>query len=239
MRSFEIHPDVADMFPSMLVCFVVASGVRNDEPWPAVEEDLATLERAAADGSWTIESQATGTSSWHEAYRRFGTNPKRMRPSMEALARRLDRKHELPRISGAVDSYNAVSVRHGVPAGAFDLDGLPGDVVVRRADAASDEFVPLGEPDAVEHPTDGEVVYASGSRILTRSWNYRDSDLTKVVPASTSIVFMVERATEDGCSRDALVRAQEALAASVKQHADTVRLALLEPSTPRVDIGTG
>jgi hypothetical protein len=69
--------------------------------------------------------------------------------------------------------------------------------------------------------------------------NYRDSDLTKVVPASTSIVFMVERANADGCSRDALIRAQEALAASVRRHADTVCLVLLEPSTPQVDIGTG
>ncbi|MGH3708678.1 MAG: hypothetical protein ACRDRE_06810 [Pseudonocardiaceae bacterium] len=50
---------------------------------------------------------------------------------------------------------------------------------------------------------------------------------------------MVERATADVCSGDALVRAQEALAASVRRHADTVRLALLEPATPRVDIGTG
>jgi DNA/RNA-binding domain of Phe-tRNA-synthetase-like protein len=50
------------------------------------------------------------------------------------VGRRLAKKGALPRINPAVDSYNAVSVRHGLPAAAFDLDHVTGEVVIRPAD---------------------------------------------------------------------------------------------------------
>lgn len=72
-----------------------------------------------------------GARAWHTAYRSFGTNPRRIRPSVDVLGRRMDKKGTLLRINPAVDSYNVVSVRHGLPAGAFDLDHVTGDVHIR------------------------------------------------------------------------------------------------------------
>ena len=77
---------------------------------------------------------------------------------MDALRRRLARTARLPRINAAVDCYNLVSVRHGVPAGAFDLDAADGDIVVGFA-GGHEEFTPLGEPETIEHPRPGEVIY--------------------------------------------------------------------------------
>lgn len=65
-----------------------------------------------------------------------------------------------PRINPAVDTYNTVSVRHALPAGAFDLDRVAGDVVIRYADG-TESFTPLGEPDTIEHPNAGEVIYTT------------------------------------------------------------------------------
>ena len=51
-----------------------------------------------------------------ELYRRFGTDPTRMRPSSEALLRRLKKGEPLPRINSLVDVANALSVQLQVPA---------------------------------------------------------------------------------------------------------------------------
>jgi DNA/RNA-binding domain of Phe-tRNA-synthetase-like protein len=97
--------------------------------------------------------------SWHEAYRAFGTNPRRMRPSVDALLRRVRTSGALPSISPAVDVYNSVSVLWGLPAGAFDRDRVTGDIEIRHA-REGDMFEPLGEPDEWEAARAGDVVYA-------------------------------------------------------------------------------
>lgn len=51
-------------------------------------------------------------------------------------------------VNPAVDSYKAVSIRHGLPTGALDLDQVTGDGEIRCADG-SETFTPLGEPDTV------------------------------------------------------------------------------------------
>lgn len=201
-----LSPEVAAAYPEADVRLVVARGLVNSgwsvDPPPARPYDESAPEIA----------------TWHAAFRSFGTNPRRSRPSVDALLRRFDRSGSLPRINPAVDAYNSVSVRFGVPAGAFDLDRLPGDVLIRYA-ADGDEFTPLGEPDVVEKPNPGEVVYAAGSTVLTRHWNHRDSDLTKLTEATTDAVFILERVST---AVTTLPAAADALAALLTPHAESV-----------------
>ena len=53
--------------------------------------------------------------AWRAAYQAFGAKPKRTRPSVEALLRRVEAG--LPRIDRLTDIYNAISVRHLLPVG--------------------------------------------------------------------------------------------------------------------------
>jgi DNA/RNA-binding domain of Phe-tRNA-synthetase-like protein len=196
-REFTIADGIAEAFPDVRIHLIAVSRLRNDEPWPKAAAALDELEADAAGGAWTAcAADDPRIASWHAAYRSFGTNPKRTRPSVEALQRRLDRQGRLPRISPAVDAYNLVSVRFGVPAGAFDLGTLGERVDIRHA-AEGDGFTPLGEPEARETPAAGEVVYAQGDEILTRHWNHRDAEATKVSEATTSAVFLLEAIVED------------------------------------------
>jgi DNA/RNA-binding domain of Phe-tRNA-synthetase-like protein len=170
---------------------VVAEGFSGREPWPETEAGLAALEAAAADQALAAGDDDPHIAAWHGAYRAFGTNPRRERPSVDALRRRLARGGRLPRINAAVDCYNLVSVSHGVPAGAFDLDAVDGDITVRFA-TGNEQFTPLGEPGTTERPRPGEVIYTDATSVLTRHWNHRDADRTKVTPASSHIVFLLE-----------------------------------------------
>ncbi|MFD4948019.1 B3/4 domain-containing protein [Streptomyces sp. NPDC058239] len=200
MTAFRIAPAIADAFPNTLIAVVTATGLGGREPWPDTTTALQDLEQQLADGTWQPADETDPRiEAWHTAYRSFGTNPRRIRPSVDALGRRFTKKGTLPRINPAVDSYNAVSARHGLPAGAFDLDHVTGDVDIRYADGC-EEFTPLGEPDTVESPEPGEIIYTDTTGVLTRHWNHRDAHRTRVTEDSTHVAFVLEtlHATRDG-----------------------------------------
>ncbi|MBL1083745.1 hypothetical protein JK359_17520 [Streptomyces actinomycinicus] len=229
MTTFRISPAVADAFPDSLIALVTATGVRGHEPWPDTTIALEELEQQLAAGTWQPADESDPRiEAWHTAYRSFGTNPRRIRPSVDALGRRLAKRGTLPRINPAVDSYNAVSVRHGLPAGAFDLDHVTGDVDIRHAHG-NEEFTPLGEPGTTEHPKPGEIIYADTTGVLTRHWNHRDAHRTRVTEDSTHVAFLLEtlHATRDGHLLEA---AAEELQGLLVPRADRTAVHYLSPA---------
>jgi len=128
--------------------------------------------------------------SWREMYRGFKTKPGDYRPSAEALLRRAIKRRGLPRINAAVDTYNAVSVRHRIPMGGFDMDGVQGTIRLRFSEGG-ESFMPLGASDP-EETYPGEVVYADDARILTRRWNFRDCDETKITEGTRAFIMFVD-----------------------------------------------
>lgn len=78
-------------------------------------------------------------------YRRFGIDPTRVRPSSEALLRRLKKGESLPRINSLVDVANALSVQLQVPVGLYDLDKVRGDELVVRLGAEGESYTGIGK----------------------------------------------------------------------------------------------
>ena len=132
--------------------------------------------------------------SWRELYRSFGTKPGDYRPSAEALIRRSLKTGKLPRINNAVDIYNIVSVTHIIPIGGFDTDKIDGDIYLRFS-VGGEKFKPLGSG-KLEHTYPGEAVYSDNSMILTRRWNYRDADQTKITTKTQNLVMFIDAAPE-------------------------------------------
>jgi len=87
-----------------------------------------------------------------------------------------------------VDFYNAVSLRHVVPAGGFDLEQID-ETLELRLTHAGDAFHPL-DGSAPERVGPGEVAYASGAEILTRHFVYKQS-LKALLDDSTTSLFLV------------------------------------------------
>ena len=65
-----------------------------------------------------------------QAYKAFGKDPNRYRPSAEAICRRIVRKIEIYKVSLLVDIVNLVSDQSGFSIGGFDMDKIQGDVVL-------------------------------------------------------------------------------------------------------------
>ena len=78
-------------------------------------------------------------------YRRFGTDPTRVRPSSEALLRRVRRGDPLPRINSLVDVANVMSLRLQIPVGLYDLDRVEGNELVMRLGAPGEGYTGIGK----------------------------------------------------------------------------------------------
>ncbi len=100
MTELRVSEAVCQRFPRLRIAAVVARGFGGHEPWPEVDAGLAALEKAAANGDTLPDGESDPhIAAWYAAYRAFGTNPKRERPSVGALRRRLARTARLPRIN--------------------------------------------------------------------------------------------------------------------------------------------
>ena len=80
-----------------------------------------------------------------ELYRRFGVDPTRVRPSSEALLRRLKKGDPLPRINSLVDVANAMSVQLQVPVGLYDLGKVKGEELVMRLGREGESYEGIGK----------------------------------------------------------------------------------------------
>jgi DNA/RNA-binding domain of Phe-tRNA-synthetase-like protein len=212
LTAAAVAPEVLELRPDYRVLVMTAE---NLEPGPsdqASDELLARAEiraRAALDGR--APEDVPQVADWRDAYRAFGAKPQRTRPSVEALLRRLD--SGLPRIDRLTDAYNAVSIAHLVPVGGEDLDQYQGAARLIRA-AGDEDFdgTARGEP-VVEHPKPGEVVWRDEAGVTCRQWNWRQCTRTRITPATTSAVFIIDGLAALG--RDGLTAAGTSLASSL------------------------
>jgi DNA/RNA-binding domain of Phe-tRNA-synthetase-like protein len=183
--------EVFDMYPGAHIGVLAGRDIEVVHSDPGLEEmKIGALSVAEEKLGGMPATRHPFIASWREMYRSFGTKPGDYRPSAEALVRRALKMGGLPTINTAVDAYNVVSVRHLIPMGGFDLDRVAGDIRLRFS-PGGEEFTPLGS-DKTELTYVGEVVYADDERVLTRRWNYRDCDETKITTGTGNVVLFTD-----------------------------------------------
>lgn len=208
------------LFPRITFGIVVGKNV-------SVRDNTATMIREMRGEA--LESLAqrgldTGTlsthphvSAWRMTYSAFGVKAKDHRPTHEALARRLIRDGDWPReINPIVDIYLTNQIKHLLPHGGYDLDHVQGTIVL-DVSLGDEPFEPLGGGEEKTNPR--EVVYRDDARILTRRWNYRDCETTKIDHPTKNFAIMIEGASED-ISSDAISAAGEDLAQRMRRALD-------------------
>jgi DNA/RNA-binding domain of Phe-tRNA-synthetase-like protein len=193
--DFKVERRVLSAYPRVKIGVLVGRGLVVGEGHPGLEACKGRVVAEAVErmGSEPVTKQPF-IASWRDMYRSFGTRPGDYRPSSEALLRRVLKRGALPTINSAVDAYNALSVRHLIPMGGFDLDRTRGDISLRLSEGG-EVFNPLGSS-GPEETYEGEPVYADESRILTRRWNFRDCDETKITTETRNLVMFVDGSGE-------------------------------------------
>jgi DNA/RNA-binding domain of Phe-tRNA-synthetase-like protein len=191
VKKMRFIAEVFDRYPGAHIGVLTARDIEVVHSDPGLEKmKIAALSVAEEKLGGEPATRHPFIASWREMYRSFGTKPGDYRPSAEALVRRALKTGGLPTINTAVDAYNVVSMRHLIPMGGFDLDRVAGDIRLRFS-AGGEEFTPLGS-DKTELTYVGEVVYADDERILTRRWNYRDCDETKITRGTRNAVLFAD-----------------------------------------------
>jgi len=186
-----VDKEIVDLFPNLAIGVVVAQEVDNASYPDALSGLLVSRASAVRDrfrdSSLNEDARIV---SWRDAYRKMGVNPKKHVPTAEAYVGRALKDRPLPKISAAVDSYLASELQYLLPTGGYDLDTLRGDITLTAA-AGGETFEPLGggPSEVIEK---GEIVYKDDCRVLTRRWNYRDADPTKITSLTKRLVLCTE-----------------------------------------------
>ncbi len=195
--SFTIEPVIFERFPGICIVVAVAHGIDNQQEQPAItarwQEAWANAASAARYGNAQSHPRVQ---PWRERFQAMGVSGKQFPSSIEALLRRALKGGAPFSINPLVDFYNTISLRHLVPAGAFDLEPLRGPLELRLS-RAGDTFLSLDADEPLDVPP-GEVSYASGSTILTRHFVWRQAKTGLIEPTTRDIFLVSEVLGEVG-----------------------------------------
>jgi DNA/RNA-binding domain of Phe-tRNA-synthetase-like protein len=188
---FRVDDALFERFPDLAIGVVIAAGIDNRRHGEAAAAFLRK-QIDAVRNAWSPDRLEADPriAAWREAYRSFGAKPKKHRCSVENAIRTILDGGELPSINAAVDIYNAISLKHCVPAGGDDLDRVVGDIALTFAEGG-ERFVPLNGTDSMP-PKPGEVIYRDDEDVLCRRWNWRECDKSKMTDASRNLCLVVE-----------------------------------------------
>lgn len=192
MRCVRIVADsrVLERFPWYSAAIVYGNALLGGPSDPATDARLASAEAAARNAfAGTPVQQHPHIRAWREAYGAFGSKPSKYLCSAEALLRRVLKGEPLPRINRLVDLYNAVSLRHVVPAGGEDLDRVAGQLRLTFASGAE----PSDAGNASDPPYSGEVVWMDAEGITCRRWNWRQCRRTRLTEETVNAYFVLDR----------------------------------------------
>ncbi|MEI4771840.1 phenylalanine--tRNA ligase beta subunit-related protein [Psychrobacillus sp. FJAT-51614] len=75
-------------------------------------------------------TEFAGIKEWRVLWKKFGADPNRYRPSVEALYRRIAKQNYITPMHSAVDLNNFFSMRYEIPMGIYDIDKIQGDIMI-------------------------------------------------------------------------------------------------------------
>lgn len=186
MPSTTISAALRNRFPDFGYAVLVARNIELHDGSSTIVGDAMASATAPLIASSHALAEAE-CAAWRETYRTMGLKASRTFCSFESLYRRVRKTGIPPPINPLVDAYNAVSLKHCLCAGAYDLTRLQGDVEIRFA-RDGEAMTPIGSDEAlVLDPR--TVVYADRAGPICAHWNHRDADRTKVEASSRNVIF--------------------------------------------------
>ena len=190
---YEIEQAVFERFPGYARMVVVAEGVDNTREIPELAELLAQCEEGVRRDDLEDFWHVLVLETWAEAFSGMGIKPKKNPPSVINLVKRCRAGKPLPFINPLVAIFNCISLKYLLPCGGDDLNVIEGDLRLGIADG-TENYVPLGQPDVLEHPQPGEVIYydTATKDVFCRAWCWKNGNRSKLMPETTNAVINVD-----------------------------------------------
>lgn len=192
--GIHVDPMIADRYPGYVALAIFAGGVDQAHGSGFAEEFLQASERSARQHFAGMAPAAhTHILAWRQAYSSFGAKPSKYPCSAEALLKRVVSGDSVSSGNALVDLYNAVSIRHVVPAGGEDLGAIRGTPTLTFA-LGGEPFTTSSDADAIAHPAKpGEVVWRDLQGVTCRRWSWRQCQRTRLTGSTSDAYFLLER----------------------------------------------
>jgi DNA/RNA-binding domain of Phe-tRNA-synthetase-like protein len=231
--EFSVAPEVFARVPGMRLAVVVARDLDNGADVPAVAAEWAEAwagAAAAAAPHGNAQSHPRIV-PWRQRFQAIGVSMRQYPTSIEALLRRAMKGGPPFRINPLVDFYNAVSLRHVVPVGGFDLARIPGPLAVRLT-REGDTFNALDAEGVLAVPA-AEIAYATGTTVLTRHLMWRQARDGLIHPETRS-VFLVSESLPEGGPRLAEIVLDELASGLRQRFGADVATFVMDEDSPRI-----
>ncbi|PJF17563.1 hypothetical protein PSACC_02586 [Paramicrosporidium saccamoebae] len=128
--------------------------------------------------------------AWRDCFKSLGIPIKKFVCSAESLAKRAVKDPEPRSISPLVDFYNAISIRHLVSFGAFDLQSLQGRCMTFRFTKEGDVYSALDGTQEEKMPVGEAANICEPNTVLARHMNWRQSKFALIGNESKDVVMV-------------------------------------------------
>ena len=210
-----IQKEIQDTF-NPIIGVIYAYNIDNSKEVSNLEALMNEATKALKEQCRDYENvgQHPTIAAWRNAYKTFGTDPKRYRSSIEALSRRVLKDEPLPRINTLVDLYNSISIKYMLPLGGENIDTIEGDLTLAFADG-TEEFIVLNGNEN-EPPAEGEVVYKDDRGVICRRWNWREAERTKLTKDTKNAAIVIDAIPPT--TQETVEKATQELAGLIQTH---------------------
>ena len=189
-KIFSISPEMAQKYPSLNIGIAIIKGVNIKKNNPELSKEIELFTKSQDGLNNEIISSYPEIQSYRKIYKEMGIDWHSKRPSPEALLRRIALKKGLYNINTCVDAYNLIVMKHRVSSGAFDLDQVKLQTVLRFP-REGEEILLLGD----DQPTKYKLIdlaYFDQIGGFNIYFNYRDAQRTAITEKTSNILLNID-----------------------------------------------
>lgn len=210
---------IREKAPDLTVALVEAD-ITNPETQDELWNQITTVALRLKD-SYEMEmvNKRPAIAATRTAYKAFGKEPNRYRPSAEALTRRAVKGLELYRTLAVIDLVNLVSLATGHSIGAFDRDHIEGDTLTLGVGREGEPYEAIGRG---QLNIQGLPVWRD--KIGGVGTPTSDNDRTKLSPETRRLVMTVNMYSDEPSAEETVGMITELLARYASATNITTRL---------------
>ncbi|WP_338600390.1 B3/4 domain-containing protein [Sulfolobus tengchongensis] len=185
MKKVSISEDVKSL--GVFVAIAEVSNVIVKETDPLIEDMVKKIEEKYRLQDPELLKNDPVVKAYRDFYWRIGIDPTKIRPSGEALRRRIARGNKFPRINTVVDIGNISSVETLVPIGIYNRDKVIGNLYLTLSKGGED-FLGLGKK--IEKLNRGVPILVDDEGKVLHIYPHRDSILTSISLDTKNVIVI-------------------------------------------------
>jgi len=172
----------------IFVAFTEVRDVKTEKDNKQIEEELKKVEEKYKNENPESLKNNPVIRAYRDFYWKIGIDPTKIRPSGEALRRRVSRNAKLPRINNVVDAGNIASTETLVPIGLYDTDKVKGNPVITLS-KGNEIFYGIGKQEPEKLDANIPIMIDEEGKVM-HIYPHRDSTLTNITLDTKNVLIV-------------------------------------------------